>query len=297
MKVARVGDLVEMLRLTPDQRIYPPQQVTLRQVVNQRTGEPWQAERGADVLLLGDSFANIYSNPSLGWGSGAGLAEHLAHQLRRPIDVIALNGGGASGTRQALAGADNRDRLDGKRVVVYQFSMRDLASEDWVPVSLPLRPVRTVEDAPTSVPSKAPPADSGTIASPSRPAGAPAPATTPATTPSAAAETLTIVGRVLKNSRVPEPHTAPYDDCVTFVLIQVENVESGSYADQQLLAVFWAMKDNEWLPAARYAPGDRLRLRLVLLRNASDDVRTAQRADDLDDYSHLPYFALSAEAP
>lgn len=269
--VSRLGDLVDMLRLTPDQGIYPPQQVTLRQVVNQRTGELWQAERAADVLLLGDSFANIYSNPSLGWGHGAGLAEHLAYRLRRPIDVIALNGGGASGTRQALASAENRDRLKGKRVVVYQFSMRDLASEDWVPVDLSA--------------SRAGDSLEGTAARPAR------------TASSADAGPLTIVGRVLKTSRVPEPHSAPYDDCVTLMQIGVEAVESGAYTDETLLAVFWAMKDNKWLPAATYAPGRRLRIRLVPFRSASEEVRTAPRADDLDDYSHLPYFVVSEEAP
>lgn len=270
--VSRVGDLVEMLRLTPDQEIYAPQRVTTRQVVNRRTREPWQAQREADVLLLGDSFANIYSNPSLGWGRGAGLAEHLAYHLRRPVDVIAQNGGGASGTRQALASADNRDRLDGKKVVVYQFSMRDLASEDWVPVAMRAAPAASWPATPGD-------------------------ATVPATAAPAEAGTLTIVGRVLRTSRVPEPHTAPYDDCVTFALIHVEKVESGSYADEQLLAVLWAMRGNTWLPAARYAPGHRLRLKLMLLRDAGEEVRTAPRADDLDDYSHLPYFAVSEEAP
>ena len=270
MGVSRVGDLVDMLRLSPDQRIYPPERVTVRQVVNRRTREPWQAERDADVLLLGDSFANIYSNPSLGWGRGAGLPEHLAYQLRRPVDVIALNGGGASGTRQALASAENRDRLVGKKVVVYQFSMRDLASEDWVPVDL-----------------SASPAGGSSAGTSARPAGAAS---------LAPAGDLTIVGRVLKTSRVPEPHSAPYDDCVTLMQIEVEAVESGTYRDEKLLAVFWAMKDNKWLPAARHAPGDRLRLGLVPLRNASEEVRTAPRADDLDDYSHLPYFVVSEEA-
>ena len=269
MNVSRVGDLVEMLRLTPDQDIYAPEQVTVRQVVDRRSGEPWRPQRDADVLLLGDSFANIYSSPSLGWGEGAGLAAHLAYELRRPVDVIALNGGGAAGSRQALASAENADRLEGKRVVVYQFAMRDLAVADWTPVVL------------------SPPAANG--AAPAAPAPVKGP---PAPTHGV---TLRIVGRVLQTSRVPEPHSAPYDDCVTMIRMEVEAVDSGTYADRQLLAVFWAMKDNQWLPGARYAPGDRLRLSLVPLKEAPEEVRSAPRADDLADYAHLPYFVVSAE--
>jgi hypothetical protein len=288
LRVSAVGDLVAMLRLTPGQQIYAPQEVLVQQVVTRLTGKPWQAERTADVLLLGDSFTNIYSNPSLGWGHGAGLAEHLSYELRRPIDVLALNGGGASGTRQALASTDNRDRLKGKRVVVFQFSIRDLACDDWAPVSLSLLAptVRAVAKHRTSEPTS--PAPVAVVAAPS--SSLPVPSRGPAEP-----VPLTVVGRVLRTSQVPEPYTAPYDACVAFTEIEVEKVVSGTYPEKQLLAVFWAMKDNKWLPAARYAPGDRLRLRLVPMKNASEAVRSAQRADDTDDYTHLPYFVVSEE--
>ena len=43
------------------------------------------------MLLLGDSFSNIFSFEAMGWGESAGFAEHLSAALRRPIDCILRN--------------------------------------------------------------------------------------------------------------------------------------------------------------------------------------------------------------
>ena len=88
--------------------------------------------------MLGDSFSNIYSDPSLGWGVGAGLAEQLSFYLQSPVDKIALNAGGALAARRALRRhwASSSGRLDSKRVVVYQFAVRELKQGDWSLVGL-----------------------------------------------------------------------------------------------------------------------------------------------------------------
>jgi len=83
------------------------------------------------VVLLGDSFTNIYSVAGLGWGDHAGLAEQLALRLGRRIDVIALNDGGVNTSRASLC---RRPRpLEGKRLVIWQFAARDLvlANGNW----------------------------------------------------------------------------------------------------------------------------------------------------------------------
>ena len=82
------------------------------------------------MLLLGDSFTNIYSMPSMGWGRGAGLAEHLSLRLGFDVDRIAVNGDGAHASRDALRRAGPR-RLSGKRVVVFQFAARELLAGSW----------------------------------------------------------------------------------------------------------------------------------------------------------------------
>lgn len=96
-------------------------------------GAAWERTPGAAVLLLGDSFANIYSLASLGWGGSAGLAEQLAYRLRRPVDSVVENDDGAHATRIALRNRleENPAALDGVRIVVWQFAMRELASGDW----------------------------------------------------------------------------------------------------------------------------------------------------------------------
>ncbi|MDH3745274.1 MAG: hypothetical protein OES47_09250, partial [Acidobacteriota bacterium] len=131
------GDLVTMLRLAEPDRLFRPELIEVRKI-ERADGASWRPRRGARVLLLGDSFTNVFSDPSLGWGSGAGLAEQLAFELDRPVDRIARNAGGAHETREQLARelASVRDRLAVTRVVVYQFAARELVSGNWRLVDL-----------------------------------------------------------------------------------------------------------------------------------------------------------------
>ena len=100
-----------------------------------------------------------------------------------------------------------------------------------------------------------------------------------------------IVGRVVKTSVMPEPNSAPYADCLTTILFEVERVESGHYSGREALAILWGMKNNRWLPAARFIPGERHRLTLISFKNVAPAVHSIQRVDDIDDYEHLPLFA------
>ena len=88
---------------------------------------------------MGDSFCNIYSLAEMGWGDSAGFAEHLSLALGQPIDRLVINAGGAYSARQELVRqlASGRDRLAGKRVVLYQFAARELAFGDWKLFDLP----------------------------------------------------------------------------------------------------------------------------------------------------------------
>jgi hypothetical protein len=137
MPVSRVGDIVDMLKLTENQTVFPPRTVTVHQIQD-AGGAEWEPDPKADVLLLGDSFTNVYSLDPMGWGSAAGLGPQLAFALGRPVDVIAQNDSGAFATRQALARelAGDPHRLDGKRVVVWEFASRELAVGDWKAVDL-----------------------------------------------------------------------------------------------------------------------------------------------------------------
>lgn len=135
--VQNVGDAALMLDLPPGQRLYPPESVFLRRVLAP-DGTKWQPSRSADVLLLGDSFTNIYSLASMRWGDSAGFAEQLSYELQRPVDRIVQNDDGAFATRAMLRRGlgGGADRLAGKRVVIYQFATRELAIGDWNVISL-----------------------------------------------------------------------------------------------------------------------------------------------------------------
>lgn len=140
---ARVGDLVDMLKLPDEQQLFQPESVLVHQVQNE-SGEAWEPDPAADVLLLGDSFTNIFSLEGMGWGSASGLGPHLALSLHRPIDVIAQNDSGAFATRQALSRElqAGQDRLAGKRVVIWEFASRELSVGDWKPLEFPSPPAQ-----------------------------------------------------------------------------------------------------------------------------------------------------------
>ena len=122
--VTNAGDTAVLLKLADHP--YPPETVTIRQF-------DLVPDTSADVLVLGDSFVNIYSMEAMNWGIRGGFAEHLAARLGRPVDVIARNDGGDHASRSILARelARGRDRLAGKKTVVWVFSARKLPTGDW----------------------------------------------------------------------------------------------------------------------------------------------------------------------
>jgi len=130
--VSRVGDIVDMLKL-PDTQTWFQAQSVLTHQVRDASDTPWESDPNADVLLLGDSFSNIFSLEGMGWGAASGLGPQLSLALERPIDVIAQNDSGAFATRQALARelAAGEDRLHGKQVVIWEFASRELSVGDW----------------------------------------------------------------------------------------------------------------------------------------------------------------------
>ncbi len=136
--ISQAGDVVQMLDLPDGQTRYPLERVEITRVLS-TDGSPWQPARGAEVLLLGDSFSNIYALETMGWGNGAGFAEHLSVVLRRPLDRLVQNDNGAFATRAMLqrVAASDPGRLANTRVVIYQFAARELAQGDWRLLPLP----------------------------------------------------------------------------------------------------------------------------------------------------------------
>ncbi|NBV84764.1 MAG: hypothetical protein EBS01_00520 [Verrucomicrobia bacterium] len=79
--VAAHGDILALLGLPTNQTLFQKQAVTIHRV--SAGNNLWKPSTGADILLLGDSFSNIYSLEPMGWGESAGFGEHLSAALGR----------------------------------------------------------------------------------------------------------------------------------------------------------------------------------------------------------------------
>ncbi|MES1208836.1 MAG: hypothetical protein ABUS79_23100, partial [Pseudomonadota bacterium] len=130
--VSRVGDVTDMLGLPEGQTLFSPETHTVHEVQDPN-GAPFEPSDASAVLLLGDSFTNVFSAEQMGWGSGGGLGAQLARALGRDVDVIAQNDAGAHATRRLLYNtlAGGEDRLAGKTVVVWELASRELAIGDF----------------------------------------------------------------------------------------------------------------------------------------------------------------------
>ena len=228
LQIKGQGDIAKMLTLPENMQMYADQEVEIEQVINKQ-GEFWQPDRMADLLLLGDSFTNIYSRSSLGWDAGAGFAEQLSYLLQHPVDLLARNDSGAYVTREMLAVElqRGRDRLAGKKLVIWQFSERELAFGDWKPIALHLGE----------------PEESGFFVA-------------------SFEEEITVSGLVAEISRSPRPGSVPYrDNLVTLHLVDLKD-KGKKMAEDQALVYGWGMKDNQLTGFSDARVGDIVTVRL-----------------------------------
>ncbi len=133
--IVGTGDLVRLLEWPEP---WPDEVEARLQKVATFDGRPWQADPRAEILLLGDSFSNVFSTADLGWGSAAGFGERLSFQLGRTLDRIAVNDGSATAVRERWAtslASGGRD-LESLRLVIYQVAVRELSGGDWRVVGL-----------------------------------------------------------------------------------------------------------------------------------------------------------------
>ena len=180
-------------------------------------------------MILGDSFSNIYSLGEMGWGESAGLAAQLSFLMQRPVDAIIQNADGAFATRELLARelASGRDRLTGKRLVIFQFAERELAVGDWKLVDLELG-----ETAPAQffVPE--------------------------------AGEQVIVTGTIREIAPIPRPGTVPYADHITAVHLVDLVSEREGVSGREALMYIWGMRVRVLQQAAQFRAGDTIRMRL-----------------------------------
>ena len=132
--VERLGDLILMMQSPPVERLFAPERVDCRQVVQADSGTLYEDDPASEVLVLGDSFLRIYQLDEPG---AAGFTAHLARHLGRPVASVINDGGASTLVRQELARTP--ELLANKRVVVWEFVERDIrfGTEGWQIVPLP----------------------------------------------------------------------------------------------------------------------------------------------------------------
>jgi hypothetical protein len=228
-EISGYGDILSMLKLPAGDNFYHPQKVAIQQVF--LGNALWRSNEEARVLLLGDSFCNIYSLEPMGWGESAGFAEHLSQALGgQPLDCILRNSDGSFATREILNHelARGRDRLAGKKVVVWEFAVRELSFGNWK-----LLDMQTGQTQPTHFLSPRP------------------------------NEETVVSGTVQAVSPVPLAGSVPYKDHIfTVHLVDVIGPSHAENESLEALVCLWSMRDNQWTPAARLRPGDRITVRL-----------------------------------
>jgi alginate O-acetyltransferase complex protein AlgJ len=253
--ISNVGDIANMLKLPSYSHLYPPETATIHPVAK-ADGTPWATDPSAQILFLGDSFSNIYSLAPMGWGASAGLVEHVSYNLRQPVDTILRNDAGAHATRDLLARdiAMGHDRLAGKKILVWEFAMRELSVGDWKLVDLP----------------QAPP-----VAATPTPAAAGAPQFF---VPSDGAPPVRVTAVVREVSNVPRPGTVPYKDQV-FAVHLAELSGPGISGGSEAVVYLFGMKDNVLTPAAQWKPDDHVTLTLRSWNDVSDRYDRLNRSE------------------
>ena len=174
----------------------------------------------------------------------AGLAAQLSYELRTPVDVIAINAGGAHAARQALV-ADmirGNDRLAGKQLVIWQFAARELSHGDWKLMELP-----TVAE---TKPPDHEVAQVGTI----------------------------VTATISAKTAPPRPGSVPYRDAV--IAIRLQKVQGENIAND-LLVYTMGMRDNK-LVDSPWQVGRTVKVRLTPWAEAEKQYGSYNRFE-LDD--------------
>ena len=240
VEIENIGDISKMLRLSENQNVIQPERITSH-IIRDNFGELWQSDRTAEILFLGDSFSNIYSFAGMEWGESSGFVEHLSAELSRPIDTIVINDGGAFATRQKLI--QEPERLNGKRVLIYQFAARELYSGDWKILSIP-KGQSTSTDKSES--------------------------------PLEQTKGFTIIASVLDKTEPPTPGSVPYSECI--IAFHLGNIKNPDLPDE-IVVFMWGMHNNKWTDATKIMVGRNIKLHLQTWDSVEADYGSYNRIE------------------
>lgn len=248
--ITNLGDLAQMLQMPEGSRRFPKEQIEISEVHGDMGR--WPVNHASPILLLGDSYSNIFSLESMHWGKDAGFAEHLGAALGTPLDTILQNGGGESGTREQLNRdlAAGNDRLAGKKVVVWELSATQITEGHWTSPSYALG---------TS------PTDGQFVEL-------------------ADEETQEVTATIAEMGDVPDPAKEVYKEYVGyFVLDNLRSPTSAVLAGQKALVFAMVMKDHKLTSAAKLKCGDQIKVSLRSWSSAEDEFGRHRRSEPSGD--------------
>ncbi len=259
VQIRNSGDLLRMLRL-PEGQTERYMEGTEISVIGHADGSRWLPDKSSPILVLGDSFCNIFSLEGMGWGGDAGFTEHLGAALGRPVDVILRNGDGAHATRSMLARELNsgRDRLDGKAVVVWEFAASQITEGIW-----PVIPCRASEAPPEVFDEEY--------------------------LEVADEESLEITGKIAMMGAVPNPNSTVYKEYVGYFVLESLQMADGSPAPASNAVVYGlVMRERKLTELASVRPGQRIRAKLRSWSSAEVEFGRHQRSEPDGDLVFQP---------
>jgi len=252
-EIRGTGDTAAMMDL-PEASPLRAEQSVMITPVRRADGSSWQPNRSSPVLVVGDSYTNIYSTEDLGWGASAGFAEQLSRRLGFDVDRLSRNDAGARSAREMVTNeaARNPEWLAGKKVIVWPLAMREVAGGDWSAVDWP--EVQAAEEFIVV----------------------------------ASGETKDITATVAAVGPLPRQGDTPYADYLTAVhLTGIDGTGA------QAVVYVQTMQDRRLLPSEALRPGTKVRARLFSYDERADELDSLNRGE-LEDVALLvetPNFA------
>lgn len=266
-KRQHLGDLVEMLKLISPENTFSPesQNLTIVNNASKRVG----ANRQSPIVLLGDSFVNIYDDPSIGFGDpnwktkagndsqeliAAGFAQHLAAALNCSLDTYTSNGGGATQVRKDFADRpDNEVRA--KKMVIWVLASRDLLLSETPGMRAGIR-WREVEF-------------SERISKTSSPE-------------TSTSNSVIIEAELKERTPLQDPKSTPYKEAVYSAIFTISKKIKGdlNIEGKELPAYLWGFRDRKIVPSGNLETGKKYRLTLVPWASKTK-LQSVQKMDDL----------------
>lgn len=248
-----LGDLVKLMDLRDPARLFDEEEAFLR-VMAEGT-----QDKKSPVALLGDSFVNIFDDPTLGFDDPAvedssepriraGFAQHLSLLLQQPLDVIAINGGGATSVRREFARRYD-DEVRAKKLVVWVIASRDVLLSRTAAHQANIHWAH-VEFNPNNNPNAE--ADTGLLVAPT------------------AGKSLVVEATLTEKSPNQDPNGTPYQNALHAAVYQVDRVVEGTLEAKEITGVQWTFRDKVMQPTASFSEGKRYRLTLVPWETKAD---------------------------